>query len=243
MPMKTPHREGRRGGAARARPATGPGSRRGRGDPGFTLLEITIILSVIAILGLILTPSVINFINNSRLARAQSDVDALANAVANFYRDNGFFPQHADASRTSVVSLLVTPGAVPTSGLTAANNGWAITDVSQIDYVVNQLVNNRPSFGNTGYPLRSALSGSGWNGPYLTGTIQADPWGNRYVINVGFLSVNLGALESGGLQEKRAVWAISAGPDGGIETPFPTSTTQLVSNAQLAVTDIGVRIQ
>jgi type II secretory pathway pseudopilin PulG len=233
----------RRTGAARARPTTESASRRRRGDPGFTLLEITIILSVIAILGLILAPSVINFINNSRLARAQSDVDALANAVANFYRDNGFFPRYADASRTSIVSLLVTPGAVPTSGLTSETSGWATTDVSQIDYVVNQLVNNRPSFGNSGYPLRSAMSGAGWNGPYLTGNIQADPWGNRYVVNVGFLSVNLGALESGGLQEKRAVWALSAGPDGTIETVYPTATRQLVSDAELAPTDIGVRIQ
>ena len=44
---------------------------------GFTMLEITIILAVIAILGLILAPSVVNFLNQSRLARAQNDVQVL----------------------------------------------------------------------------------------------------------------------------------------------------------------------
>ena len=38
-------------------------------EQGFTLLEITIILAVLAILGLILAPSIVNFISQSRLAR------------------------------------------------------------------------------------------------------------------------------------------------------------------------------
>lgn len=208
---------------------------------GFTLLEITIILAVIAILGLILAPSVLNFLSQSRQARAQNDVEVLAEAVFDFFRDNGFFPQFADAARTQPLRLLVSPGAVADAEPGA--EGWTDADASRIDLISNQLVNNRPSYGGIGYPLKTAASTSGWNGPYLDAEIDADPWGNRYVINVEFLSVMPTAVEFGGTQEKRAVWALSAGPDGMFDTLYPTTTRQLIGSAELSVEDIGRRIQ
>lgn len=208
---------------------------------GFTLLEITIILAVIAILGLILAPSVLNFLNQSRQARAQNDVEALAEAVAEFFSDSGFFPQFADSARTRPLRLLVSPGAVGEAEPGA--EGWLDADASRIDMISNQLLNNRPSYGGTGYPLKTAASTSGWNGPYLDAEVDADPWGNRYVINVEFLSVNPGAVEFGSMQEKRAVWALSAGPDGVFDTLYPTTTQQVIGNAELSVEDIGRRIQ
>ena len=45
------------------------------------------------------------------------------------------------------------------------------------------------------------------------GALSPDPWGNCYV-------VNLVAANSSGM----AVWALSAGPDGIIETPFDASS-------------------
>lgn len=210
---------------------------------GFTLLEITIILAVMAVLGLILTPSVVNFINNSRLARAQADVEVLANAVAEFYRDNGFFPKYADPAKNQEIALLVSRGTVPTGGQGAATAGWTIEDPGLIDRISNQLVNNRPGGGNVGYPLMNGIGGAGWNGPYITSEVESDPWGNRYAIDVGFLVALPGATEPGGVQEKRAVWALSAGPDGIVNTVYPSGTDQLISLAFLAEDDIGVRIQ
>lgn len=210
-------------------------------EHGFTLLEITIILAVIAILGLILAPSVLNFLSQSRQARAQNDVEVLAEAVFDFFRDNGFFPQFADAGRTQPLRLLVSPGAAGDAQPGA--EGWIDADASRIDLIANQLVNNRPSYGGVGYPLKTAASTSGWNGPYLDTDVDADPWGNRYVINVEFLSVMPTAVEFGGTQEKRAVWALSAGPDGIFDTPYPTTSLQLIGSAQLSLQDIGRRIQ
>lgn len=215
--------------------------RRSTRQHGFTLLEITIILAVIAILGLILAPSVLNFLNQSRQARAQNDVEVLAEAVFEFFRDNGFFPQFADAARTRPLRLLVSAGAI--GDAVPGAEGWTDTDASRIDLISNQLINNRPSFGGTGYPLKTAASTSGWNGPYLDAELDSDPWGNRYVINVEFLSVMPMAVEFGGTQEKRAVWAMSAGPDGVFDTLYPTTTQQLIGNAELSVEDIGRRIQ
>ncbi len=208
---------------------------------GFTLLEITIILAVIAILGLILAPSILNFLNQSRLARAQSDVEALARAVTDFFQDTGFFPQFADAERTRKIRLLVSGGAVGQARPGA--EPWLEVSPGAIDLIANQLINNRPSFGPVGYPLKTGVGTSGWNGPYLSADLQSDPWGNRYAIDVEFLSVMPGGVEADGVQEKRAVWALSAGPDGVFDTPYPTRSTQLVSNAAASPLDVGARIQ
>ncbi len=215
--------------------------RRAAGEVGFTLLEITIILAVIAILGLVLAPSIINFLNQSRLARARSDVEVLGAAVEEFFRDNGFFPQYTDGDRSRRIRLLVSPGAV--SGAQAGAEGWALVTPGEVDLISNQLINNRPSFGLSGYPLKTTVSGSGWNGPYTSSDLQSDPWGNRYVINVEFLSVMTGAVEADGVQEKRAVWALSAGPDGIIDTLYPSATQQLIGNAAASPLDISARIQ
>lgn len=208
---------------------------------GFTLLEITIVLAVIAILGLILAPSIINFLNQSRLARAQNDVQVLADAVVAFFDDNGFFPQYADGGRTRGIRLLVSPGALGQAQPGA--EAWLLTGPDVVDAIANQLINNRPSFGLTGYPLKTTASGSGWNGPYLATDVGADPWGNRYVINVEFLSVMPRAFEADGIQEKRAVWVLSAGPDGVFDTLYPTAGEQLLSRAAASPLDISARIQ
>src|SRR5919202_1279955 len=52
---------------------------------GFTLIELTVVLAVIVTLALILTPSVTNFINDSRVARARTDTQTIAAAVVQFY--------------------------------------------------------------------------------------------------------------------------------------------------------------
>lgn len=212
-----------------------------RRQRGFTLLEITIILAVIAILGLILAPSILNFLNQSRLARAQNDVQVLADSVQEFFRDTGFFPKYADASRSRGVRLLVSPGSVGEAQPGA--EPWTLTDPGAIDWIANQLVNNRPSFGAAGYPLKTTASGSGWNGPYISTDLDSDPWGNRYVIDIEFLSVMPGAVEMDGIQEKRAVWALSAGPDGIFDTLYPSTGQQLISSASASPLDISARIQ
>jgi hypothetical protein len=57
-----------------------------------------------------------------------------------------------------------------------------------------------------------------WRGPYLD-AVRPDPWGNRYMSNVLWLSLpqGPGAQSSGFI---RAVIVISAGPDEELDTPF-----------------------
>ncbi len=109
---------------------------RGRASRGFTLIELTVVLAVIVTLALILTPSIANFISDSRVARTRSDTQTVAASIVQFYKDNGFFPQWSEASAggpgsvASKVDLLIGPGNIPvvpvepTSGPRARRRRW-----------------------------------------------------------------------------------------------------------------------
>jgi prepilin-type N-terminal cleavage/methylation domain-containing protein len=200
---------------------------------GFTLIELTVVLAVLVTLALVLTPSITNFINDSRVARTRTDTQTLATAVIQFYKDNGFFPQWSTSNAggpgtaANKVDLLVSPGNVP---VVTTANPWTTGTTSTI---VAQLVANTP-----GYTLKTSSSPFGWNGPYLSSTVGADAWNNRYMINVGLIDTSQGTQTAGGAI-KSAVWVISAGPNGQIETAF----NQPITTAVVGGDDIAVRVQ
>jgi prepilin-type N-terminal cleavage/methylation domain-containing protein len=213
-------------------------SRSGRrgmesGSSGFTLIELTVVLAVIVTLALILTPSITNFINDSRVARTQTDVQTVASAVTQFYKDNGFFPQWSLANAggpglpANKVDLLISPGNIPT---VASPNTWT---TGATDALTDQLMSNAP-----GYTMKTATATFGWNGPYFSTDIGADAWNNRYMVNVGLIDTTQGTQTSGGAT-KSAVWMISSGPNGQIETAF----TQPMTTAVKSGDDIAVRLQ
>jgi prepilin-type N-terminal cleavage/methylation domain-containing protein len=203
------------------------------GQKGFTLIELTVVLAVIVTLALILTPSITNFINDSRVARARADTQTISAAIIQFYRDNAFFPMWTTANSggpglpASRVDLLVSPGNVPA---VAVPNLWT---TGTTDQLANQLIANTP-----GFTPRTASAAFGWNGPYLSSAIGADPWNNRYMVNVGLIDTTQGTQSAAGVT-KSAVWVISAGPNGAIDTPY----SQPITTAVVAVDDIGIRIQ
>lgn len=200
---------------------------------GFTLIELTVVLAVVVTLVLVLTPSIANFINDSRSARARTDCQTIAAAIVQFYRDTGFFPQWATAQAGgagppgSRLQLLVSPGSLP---FEEAPTLWS---TGQAGMLADQLMNNRP-----GYALRVPATQFGWNGPYVSSELGSDPWGRRYQVNIGMIDTSAGTVTVAGTV-KAAVWVLSAGPNGTIETPY----TQSVLTAQLYGDDIGQRIQ
>lgn len=202
-------------------------------DKGFTLIELTVVLAVIVTLALVLTPSITNFINDARIARTRSDAATLAASLTQFYKDNGFFPQWTASNGggpglpADAIDLLVSPGNIPT---VAAPNSWTTGTTSSI---ADQLMANAPA-----YNVKTTTSQFGWNGPYLTSTIGADAWNNRYAINVELLDASVGTQTAGGVT-KSAVWVISAGPNGVLETPY----SQPLTTAQASGDDIAVKLQ
>jgi type II secretory pathway pseudopilin PulG len=145
-------------------------------------------------------------------------------------------PSHAAANR---VDMLVTEGQTPALDAAAVRPGAGVTDwddavndaaIQVLDYY---LVTNMPSnlaanayrtagsmTANTEFdPDVGAMFNSehAWRGAYLAGPIAADPWGNRYAVNVEFLERPLGAGPLGNVND---VFVMSAGSDGRIETRF-----------------------
>src|SRR4051812_41314233 len=103
---------------------------------GFTLIELTVVLAVIVTLALILTPTITNFITDSRVARARNDTQTISAAVIQFYRDTGFFPQWSTSNaggpgtNANKVDLLVSAGNVPS---VASANLWTTGTTALID--------------------------------------------------------------------------------------------------------------
>jgi prepilin-type N-terminal cleavage/methylation domain-containing protein len=188
---------------------------------GFTLIEVIVAIAVVAILAGIITPSVIKHLDDSRRARAMNDCNVIGAAVASFYKDLGRFPNHPmEADATAV---LVGTGNVPAQG---AGNGLANWINGTTDTLFNHLGRNQPlNVAANAYPAVAGLELI-WRGPYQS-SFPADPWGNRYAINIGASSV-----------AANSICVLSAGPNGTVETPFV-----LALNATAAGDDIIFKVR
>lgn len=203
-----------------------------------------------------LVPVMGDSISSARIVRARNDLSQLAVALTNFQRDVGPFVfdgsrLHEVQTTTSlkVVDVLVSDGDLPGfadsvpvttlgTGLfmdpsvmtgAAALRPWVETPATD-RFDVHLRINGR------GYVEGMTGPGSGWNGPYLSKPASSDPWGHAYLINTGFLR---GLPPRPAWCTRCAVYVISAGPNGVIETPFQ----QPLANANLLGDDLAVRIQ
>mgnify|MGYP001436976755 CR=1 FL=1 len=149
------------------------------------------------------------------------------------------------------VEMLVGDGLIPVINPILATGGqWGIPlNLSSVDYFENHITRNMPG-GNVanayltpldldkgvGGPLGSdwmfARRSSGgfnsefaWRGPYMTGPIDPDPWGNRYASNVVYLDPIVGGDPNVVHVQGYSGWTydcvvLSAGPDGEVDTEY-----------------------
>lgn len=213
-----------------------------RNTKGFTLIEIIVAVALVAILSAAVAPSVLNNIAQGRVSRAQSDVQAIAGAVMRFKSEVGVYPRidvpsHPDTTGEAFDFLVSGTGDFPAPA-TGAN--WPTAEATGVaaasaQTITEHLIQGKGANGATtadSYP-KATNPDDPTDVGFRAGLISSDPsdpWGNRYLVNVGALG-----------QIGQPVWVISAGPNGVVETVIDVTGTGAASAT--AGDDIGFRIQ
>src|SRR6185369_17674015 len=157
---------------------------------------------------------IFNQIDESKIARARADVKAIQTAIMMFKKDTGCFPNRTAGADglTNTIQVLVSDGSLVSNIGTTNWNGASSPLLSHL------------RTNDVGYPAAT------WKGPYLPDA-SPDPWGNAYMVGVK----NFDDTVAGAPNAVGAVWVISAGPNGTIETGINDDT--------LSGDDIGIRIR
>ena len=240
-----------------------------RSERGITIIETTVILSVLFILAGAMAPIVSESVNTARAVKARNDASMIAMGLINLQKDLGgdalsFGSAVATVGRSlALPNVLASEGADPEvdgagdiveaaialpilaspgeqsaamsgdarrAAMRAQRRKWRETRADALD---DHLRTNR-----RGYRYRRPGEYGGWNGPYVSAQIVGDPWGKRYMINSQFLDGSASAADANG-NPRNAVFVISAGADGVIDTPFE----QPIVDARPYGDDIVIRIQ
>jgi len=69
---------------------------RGRGESGFTLIEIMVVVFIIALLVALVVPNLIGNVPKAEIIAARTQIRALDGAVRSFRLDNGRYPTTAE---------------------------------------------------------------------------------------------------------------------------------------------------
>jgi len=214
-------------------------------NSGFTLVEVTIILLVLVILGAILLPTIQRWIDLARLVRVKEDVGAIASCISIFLYDNctswfhvdGDWDCYTDANR---VDLLIGDGDIPQTifGPASTDDYWSKPYglAHFVDRISNHLALGDPFFpednsiATAPYAQNMTVNpfGCGFRGAYISTPISPDPWGNRYMVNTAWLGPR-GTNRVFGTSSQAEfnnydVFVLSAGPDETVSTEFQVGT-------------------
>lgn len=86
-----------------------PQDRRRRGEAGFSLLELMVVVVIMSILALVVMPRIIDRPDQARVARAQADIAALSGAVKLYKLDNLRYP----TTEQGLAALVSAPSTEP----------------------------------------------------------------------------------------------------------------------------------
>ncbi len=117
-----------------------------RGEKGFTLIELMIVIAIIGILAAIAIPNFISYRNKAYCSAAESDVDKVMGAIADYFSN----PDNTSITKTS--TGMPTDGA---SGDLSNSNTYTITAVGSNSYrvVVTDATGRCPRFDTVGKTL------------------------------------------------------------------------------------------
>ena len=167
---------------------------------GYSVTEVTTILTALTILSGVAAPAVTTYVEDAKLVRASGDVRTIAISLVRLINDVG--PERNREGGWATYDLLVGAGLTPAIS-SASGRGWASTG-AKVGTLDDHLIVNAPE-----YPARQPRAQFGWRGAYIQDPVAADPWGQRYAVNIA-------AMKSAAFDTV----TLSAGPDGVVESVF-----------------------
>ena len=82
---------------------------RWRGEGGFTLIEILVVIAIIALIMSIVGPRVLNYLSESKVKAAKIQIQSFSSALDLFDLDTGRYPTSAEGLK----ALVQSPGTIP----------------------------------------------------------------------------------------------------------------------------------
>ena len=243
-----------------------------RSERGITIIETTVILSVLFILAGVMSPIVGESVSTARAVKAKNDAAMIAMGLINLQKDlggdaisfggaaellraagggpgagklpdvlasEGEEPRTEEGDEARALESSILGALRPGQARRAANGAGGGRGRSRRAWLENKdSLDSHLRSNRRGYRFRQPGEYGGWNGPYVSAELKGDPWGHQYVINTRWLDGSATASDENG-NTRRAVFVVSAGGNGVIDTPFD----QPVTDAQAYGDDIVIRLQ
>jgi general secretion pathway protein G len=83
--------------------------KRARGEGGFTLIEILVVIAIIALIMSLVGPRVLNYLGESKVKAAKIQIQSFGSALDLFNLDTGRYPSSAEG----LTALVQSPGTIP----------------------------------------------------------------------------------------------------------------------------------
>jgi general secretion pathway protein G len=196
------------------------------GAPGFSLLELVVIIAILAALAGALMPAFRTETESARQQRAVAEVTSIAQALLTFQRTMGGWPTRDGSGTDERVHVLLSGMTLPPANPWAGpNQFWQVAVSPQGDLLCNHLVDNRPQ--GQAAAAYGASGTAAWRGPYLDSS-PADPWGRPYVANV------IAGYSTDATLHRR-FWVLSAGADGMFQTSAEAKRTDGVGGDDVGI--------